>query len=67
LEVGVKTDTNLAYYLGRFAYQTYRFQPANTCQNTAKGGALNLQVNLQQIDVQQLEFPDNALDTVTEY
>jgi ubiquinone/menaquinone biosynthesis C-methylase UbiE len=64
LEVGVGTGKNLAYYPGDVHITAIDLSPQMLARARQKAEKLHLQVDLQEMDVQHLKFPDHAFDTV---
>ena len=64
LEVGVGTGKNLAYYPADVHVTAIDFSPRMLARARQKAKKLHLQVDLQEMDVQHLEFPDHSFDTV---
>jgi phosphatidylethanolamine/phosphatidyl-N-methylethanolamine N-methyltransferase len=64
LEVGVGTGKNLTYYPGDVHITAIDLSPQMLARAQQKVKKLHLQVDLQQMDVQQLAFPDHSFDTV---
>ena len=64
LEVGVGTGKNLAYYPADVQMTAIDFSPSMLARARRKAKKLNLQIDLQEMDVQHLEFPDHVFDTV---
>ena len=64
LEVGVGTGKNLAYYPADVQMTAIDFSPPMLARARRKAKKLNLQIDLQEMDVQHLEFPDHVFDTV---
>ncbi|MEJ2099815.1 MAG: class I SAM-dependent methyltransferase [Desulfobacterales bacterium] len=64
LEVGVGTGKNLAYYPTDVQMTAIDFSPPMLARARRKAKKLNLQIDLQEMDVQHLEFPDHVFDTV---
>jgi ubiquinone/menaquinone biosynthesis C-methylase UbiE len=67
LEVGVGTGKNLPYYPHGIKITAIDFSPKMLAR--ARKAAVNLAidvngVNLQEMDVQDLQFPDNSFDTI---
>jgi ubiquinone/menaquinone biosynthesis C-methylase UbiE len=64
LEVGVGTGKNLPYYPQGITITAIDFSPKMLAR--ARKAAVNLtsDVNLREMDVQDLQFPDNYFDTV---
>jgi ubiquinone/menaquinone biosynthesis C-methylase UbiE len=64
LEVGVGTGKNLTYYPADVNMTAIDFSPPMLARARRKAKKLNLQIDLQEMDVQHLEFPDHVFDTV---
>jgi ubiquinone/menaquinone biosynthesis C-methylase UbiE len=64
LEVGVGTGKNLIYYPGDMHITAIDFSPQMLAKARQKAEKLNLQVDLQEMDVQHLDFADHSFDTV---
>jgi ubiquinone/menaquinone biosynthesis C-methylase UbiE len=64
LEIGVGTGKNFAYYPGDVHITAIDFSPQMLAKAQSKAKKLNLPVDLQEMDVQQLAFPDQSFDTV---
>jgi len=64
LEVGVGTGKNLKYYTGDVHITAIDFSPHMFAKARQKAEKLNLQVDLQEMDVQNLDFADQSFDTV---
>ena len=64
LEVGVGTGKNLTYYPGDVHITAIDLSPQMLARARKKAEKLHLQVDLQEMDVQHLKFPDHAFDTV---
>ena len=64
LEVGVGTGKNLIYYPADVQMTAIDFSPSMLARARRKAKKLNLQIDLQEMDVQHLEFPDHVFDTV---
>jgi ubiquinone/menaquinone biosynthesis C-methylase UbiE len=64
LEVGVGTGKNLAYYPGDVHITAIDLSPQMLARARQKAEKLHLQVDLQEMDVQHLKFPDHSFDTV---
>jgi ubiquinone/menaquinone biosynthesis C-methylase UbiE len=64
LEVGVGTGKNLAYYPQDVRITAIDFSPRMLARAQKRANKLNLQVDLQEMDVQHLDFADHSFDTV---
>jgi len=64
LEVGVGTGKNLPYYLREIEIAAIDFSPGMLKRARNKASAEDIRVALIEMDVQQLDFPDNYFDTV---
>jgi ubiquinone/menaquinone biosynthesis C-methylase UbiE len=64
LEVGVGTGKNLAYYPEDVRITAIDFSPRMLARARKKANKLNIRVDLQEMDVQYLKFPDHSFDTV---
>jgi ubiquinone/menaquinone biosynthesis C-methylase UbiE len=64
LEVGVGTGKNLTYYPGDVHITAIDLSPQMLARARKKAEKLHLQVDLQEMDVQHLKFPDHSFDTV---
>jgi len=64
LEVGVGTGKNLIYYPGDVQITAIDFSPQMLAKARQKAEKLNLQVDLQEMDVQHLDFADHSFVTV---
>jgi ubiquinone/menaquinone biosynthesis C-methylase UbiE len=64
LEAGVGTGKNFAYYPPDVQITAIDFSPQMLARARQKADKRHLQINLQEMDVQQLEFPDHCFDTV---
>jgi ubiquinone/menaquinone biosynthesis C-methylase UbiE len=64
LEVGVGTGKNLPYYPGHIEMTAIDLSPGMLARARKKLTKLNLTVDLREMDIQQLEFPDDYFDTV---
>jgi len=64
LEVGVGTGKNLAYYPQHAEMTAIDFSPKMLKRAHQQAHKLNVQVDLLEMDVQQLEFPDRYFDTI---
>jgi len=64
LEVGVGTGKNLPYYLREIEITAIDFSPGMLKRARNKASAEDVRVALIEMDVQQLDFPDNYFDTV---
>jgi ubiquinone/menaquinone biosynthesis C-methylase UbiE len=64
LEVGVGTGKNLVYYPENVDITAIDFSPQMLAKARQKAQKLNLQVDLQEMDVQHLDFADHSFDTV---
>lgn len=64
LEVGVGTGKNFLYYPAHAEITAIDFSEKMLSRAVARAEKQNVKVNLQQMDVQNLEFADNTFDTV---
>lgn len=64
LEVGVGTGKNLPYYPQGLRVDAIDISPRMLERAQKKASVLNLAVRLQEMDVQELAFPDQFFDTV---
>ncbi len=64
LEVGVGTGKNLPYYPRNAEVTAIDLSPRMLEGARKKASALGLEVNFMEMDVQHLDFPENAFDTV---
>jgi ubiquinone/menaquinone biosynthesis C-methylase UbiE len=64
LEVGVGTGKNLAYYPQDVHITAVDLSPRMLARARKKINKLNLQVDMQEMDVQHLDFADHSFDTV---
>ena len=64
LEVGVGTGKNFAYYPADVKITAIDFSPQMLARARQKADKRHLQIDLQEMDVQQLEFADHCFDTV---
>ncbi len=64
LEVGVGTGKNLPYYPRQVKVTAIDFSPRMLEKARKKASALGLEVDLREMDVQHLAFPDCTFDTV---
>jgi ubiquinone/menaquinone biosynthesis C-methylase UbiE len=64
LEVGVGTGKNLTYYPQNAEVTAIDFSPNMLRRAHRKAHRLNVQVDLLEMDVQHLDFPDRYFDTV---
>jgi len=64
LEVGVGTGKNFVYYPAHAEITAIDFSEKMLVYARDKAGKKGVQVHLQQMDVQNLEFEDNTFDTV---
>ena len=64
LEVGVGTGKNLPYYPQGVEVTAIDLSPRMLERAKRKASTLGTAVDLQEMDVQQLMFPDNSFDTV---
>jgi ubiquinone/menaquinone biosynthesis C-methylase UbiE len=64
LEAGVGTGKNLVYYPGDVQMAAVDLSPQMLARARRKAEKLHLQVDLQEMDVQDLKFPDHSFDTV---
>ena len=64
LEAGVGTGKNMAYYPADVQVTAIDLSPQMLTRARQKAEKLRLQVDLREMDVQRLEFPDHSFDTV---
>jgi len=64
LEVGVGTGKNFAYYPGGVDITAIDLSPHMLARARRRAEKLHLQVDLQEMDAQHLDFPDQSFDTV---
>ena len=64
LEVGVGTGKNLDYYPPGVKISAIDLSPKMLEKARKRINSMNLDVELKEMDVQQLEYPDNSFDTV---
>jgi len=64
LEVGVGTGKNFAYYPKGKILQAIDFSPVMLQQAKKKREQLKLSVDLKQMDVEALAYPDNSFDCI---
>ncbi len=64
LEVGVGTGKNLVHYPNDVQITAIDFSPQMLDRARQKAEKLHLQIDLQEMDIQHLEFADHAFDTV---
>jgi ubiquinone/menaquinone biosynthesis C-methylase UbiE len=64
LEAGVGTGKNLAYYPGDVQMAAVDLSPQMLARARRKAEKLHLRVDLHEMDVQDLKFPDHSFDTV---
>ena len=64
LEVGVGTGKNIAYYPPGVEISAIDLSPNMLKKARKRMNSMNLDVELKEMDVQQLEYPDNSFDTV---
>ena len=64
LEVGVGTGKNLIFYPDGVHITAIDFSPRMLKRARKRANKLNLDVNLQEMDVQHLNFADDSFDTV---
>jgi ubiquinone/menaquinone biosynthesis C-methylase UbiE len=64
LEVGVGTGKNLPYYPQGITITAIDFSPKMLARARKAAVSLTIDVNLQEMDVQDLQFPDNYFDVV---
>ena len=64
LEVGVGTGKNLTYYPVDVHITAIDLSPQMLARARKKANKMHLQVDLQEMDVQHLKFPDHSFDTV---
>lgn len=64
LEVGVGTGKNLAFYPLNMQITAIDLSPRMIARARKRAEALKLNVDLRQMDVQELDFPDQTFDAV---
>lgn len=64
LEAGVGTGKNFRYYPSSVKITGIDVSPSMLDRAVKRAQALNLDVDLRQMDVQELQFPDQSFDTV---
>ncbi len=64
LEVGIGTGKNLSYYPHGIKITAIDFSPKMLTRARKAAVKLTINVNLQEMDVQDLQFPDNYFDVV---
>ena len=64
LEIGVGTGKNFVHYPGDVHITAIDLSPQMLARAQGRAKKLNLPVDLREMDVQQLEFPDQSFDTV---
>jgi len=64
LEIGVGTGNNIPYYSADTEITAVDFSEEMLNRARDKASRHKVKVNLQQMDAQNLEFPDNTFDTV---
>ncbi len=64
LEVGVGTGKNLTYYPPDVSITGIDLSPRMLVKAKKKAAILNLDMNLDEMDVQELTFPDHSFDIV---
>ena len=64
LEVGVGTGKNLPYYPEGLSLDAIDISPRMLERARKRAAGLNLSVNFQEMDVQELAFPDRVFDTI---
>ncbi|MFZ7110419.1 MAG: class I SAM-dependent methyltransferase [Desulfatiglandales bacterium] len=64
LEVGVGTGKNLPYYPSDMHITAIDLSPSMIARARKRAEALKLNVDIRQLDVQALDFPDKTFDTV---
>jgi ubiquinone/menaquinone biosynthesis C-methylase UbiE len=64
LEVGVGTGKNIPYYPRGVKTTAIDLSPRMLQRAEKKAGVLNIKVDLREMDVQHLAFPDHVFDTV---
>lgn len=64
LEAGVGTGKNLPYYPSNVSVTAIDFSPRMLDRAKKAATRLGVHVDLREMDVQQLEFPDHEFDTV---
>lgn len=64
LEVGVGTGKNLPYYPQGLSMDAIDISPRMLDRARKKLSVLNISVSLQEMDVQELAFPDQVFDTI---
>ena len=64
LEVGIGTGRNMPYYAPSVEVTGIDLSPRMLEQARTRASNLNLDVDLREMDVQKLDFPDRSFDTV---
>ena len=64
LEAGVGTGKNLPFYPRKVEITSIDFSPKMLAKARKKATSLDLTVELLEMDIQHLEFPDGSFDTV---
>ena len=64
LEIGVGTGKNLPYYPSNMQITAIDLSPSMIVRARKRAKALGLNVDLRQMDVQELDFPDKTFDTI---
>lgn len=64
LEVGVGTGKNLPYYPADVKISAIDFSPKMLAKARKKADQMDIPIELQEMDVQHLEFPDHFFDTI---
>jgi len=64
LEAGIGTGKNLPYYPDDVHITAIDLSPRMLARARKKANKLNIKVDLQEMDVQYLKFPDHSFDTV---
>jgi phosphatidylethanolamine/phosphatidyl-N-methylethanolamine N-methyltransferase len=64
LEIGVGTGKNLSYYPEDVSISAIDLSPRMLTRARKKANKLNLQIDMQVMDVQNLDFADHSFDTV---
>ena len=64
LEVGVGTGKNLPYYPEGLSLDAIDISPRMLERARKRAAGLNLSVNFQEMDVQELAFPDRVFDAI---
>lgn len=64
LEIGVGTGKNLPYYPRNVKVTAIDFSPRMLMRARKRASCLGLEMEILEMDVQRLEFPDDVFDTV---